>query len=334
MIDIRREQMFPSNVFVMDHCDTGLHLPIDKKEIFRQYRKKLKRCKGKHKKYKKYNHYVFYAATDGWVDFFDEFLDNNDIVPLILFTGNLEVRSKHKWNYFPHWQAVTDGGDSPSPTKKAVPAYRWQMWVRRPREHRISLLKNIAKMDIPNGEIIFPSELYEPGSGRKWPSTKQLFNNDGLYDSISKQFQPAIDIPQGENGAYVASYDIRRNRAIDIITETMVNRENGIFISEKTYKAIRAGQIPLILGQCGTVKALRNQGFNMFDDYVNHSYDNEENFDTRCQMLVDELYRLSTLPKKEFETLWKSTYMQRLENQRHINFSLDYWKEYLNSFFV
>ena len=323
MIDIRREQMFPSNVFVMDHLVENLNYVEDIDKIERIYTKKLKRAM----KSNKYDHYVFYASFDGWQNLFQNFVNNNHVIPI---TGNLDYTSDWKW--FSHWMAVTDSIDPPATTDH-IPKYRWQYWVRRPRPHRIHLIKEIAKRNIGHGDIIFPHHLIEP-TGRTFPPTKELFQDDALYSSIQSQFNPALDIPQGENGAYVPSYDVRKDRAIDVVTETLTLDQGGIFLSEKTFKAIRAGQIPIVFGQKGTIASLRNFGFKTFDKWIDHSYDDTWNEQIKASMIADELKRISNMSQNDYEQMWYETYEDRVYNQSYKNFKLDYWKNYLNSFFV
>jgi len=322
MIDIRREKMFPDDVFVMDHLVPNINYKHDTKKIKKVYEKKLKRAR----KSGLYKNYVFYSATDGWHDIFDSFLNSNDIIAI---TGN--YKHSTKWHWFPHWQVVVDATD-PLPTTKEIPDFRWQYWVRRPRPHRIELLQQIAKLNISGGDIIFPTHLVEP-SGLTFPPTQELFSDKKLYKKISKQFNPPIDIAPGTNGAYVASYQTRQNRAIDVVTETMCNSNGGIFLSEKTFKALRAGQLFFILGQKGSIKELQDYGYKVFDKWLDHSYDCEDDTGKRAEMIASELKRISQLNNNEFNRMWHDTYEDRLHNQLYKNYKLDYWKKYLKSFF-
>jgi hypothetical protein len=60
--------------------------------------------------------------------------------------------------------------------------------------------------------------------------------------------------------------------AVNIVTETIYDNVTGI-ITEKTMLAMASRQIPIIIGYRGIVQHLRELGFDMFDDIVNHSYD-------------------------------------------------------------
>ena len=326
MIDIRREKMFADDVYVLDHIKAldkqNVSFINDKDYILQIYKKKLNKAK----KNSKYKHFAFYAATDGWTEIFDSFVKKNNLIP---FTGNLNCKD---WNWFPHWLVVTDSID-PLPCSKTVPDYRWHFWVRRPRPNRIELLKNFSDLNINNGEIVFPKKLVEP-TGRVFPSTKELFGNDRLYDNISDRLNLPIDIEVGTNGAYVPGFELRQKRAIDIVTETMYSNEGGIFISEKTFKPIRAGQLFVVLGQKGTIKSLHNYGFKIFDKWIDHSYDDVEDMPTKAKMIAKEISRISNLSHADFLQMWVETYADRKHNQTYKNYKLDYWKKYLNSFFV
>jgi hypothetical protein len=60
--------------------------------------------------------------------------------------------------------------------------------------------------------------------------------------------------------------------AVNIVTETQFYQLTGI-VTEKTFHALMAEQIPIIIGYKGIVEHCRQMGFDMFDDLVDHSYD-------------------------------------------------------------
>lgn len=59
----------------------------------------------------------------------------------------------------------------------------------------------------------------------------------------------------------------------NIITETQYSQSPGI-ISEKTFFALLAAQIPLVIGYAGIVQDCVDMGFDMFTDILDTSYDN------------------------------------------------------------
>jgi hypothetical protein len=80
-----------------------------------------------------------------------------------------------------------------------------------------------------------------------------------------------------------------------------------LFITEKTTKAFYMHQIPIVLGAPGIVRQLRKLGYDMFDDIVHHDYDDEDNVFKRCDMIFDELKRLSSIPLAQFNTMLLTT---------------------------
>jgi hypothetical protein len=62
----------------------------------------------------------------------------------------------------------------------------------------------------------------------------------------------------------------------NIVTETLYDEYPGLY-SEKTLLAFLADQIPIIISTPHMVNKLRAQGFDMFDDIIDHSYDTMSN---------------------------------------------------------
>lgn len=67
--------------------------------------------------------------------------------------------------------------------------------------------------------------------------------------------------------------DMYKNSFVEIVSETTY-AEPSFLITEKTLNSIYACNIPIFIGGVGIVEHLRNIGFDMFDDIVDHSYDN------------------------------------------------------------
>ena len=92
---------------------------------------------------------------------------------------------------------------------------------------------------------------------------------------------------------------------VNIVTETEYEPPVGI-ITEKTQMAFAAQQIPLVIGYRGIVAHCRRQGFDMFDDVVDNSYDDLPN-DVRWAAALERNWHLFQ------QTLDLEPYRQRLE---------------------
>lgn len=71
---------------------------------------------------------------------------------------------------------------------------------------------------------------------------------------------------------FIALSYIYGTTAVNIVTETQFYQPTGI-VTEKTFHAWMAEQVPIIIGHPGIVEHCRQMGFDMFDDLVDNSYD-------------------------------------------------------------
>lgn len=74
-------------------------------------------------------------------------------------------------------------------------------------------------------------------------------------------------------------------------------------LTEKTFKSILLGQLPIWLAPMGTVKCVRELGFDVFDDVIDHSYDLEVDPIRRIDLVVKEVSRVSALTLQELDQM-------------------------------
>ena len=69
--------------------------------------------------------------------------------------------------------------------------------------------------------------------------------------------------------------DLYLNSYCHIVIETLfdVDQSGGAFLTEKTYKCLKFGQPFVIAGAVGSLQALRNAGYRVFDHCIDNSYD-------------------------------------------------------------
>jgi len=120
------------------------------------------------------------------------------------------------------------------------------------------------------------------------------------------------------------------NSYVDVVTET--SHELLPFMTEKSVKPFYSLQLPIILGYTGIIKDLRDMGFDVFDDIIDHSYDtfdfsldvdaytdrhlylklNYELIIKKVNFIVDELKRLSKL---DFHKIYLDLKERLIHNQ-------------------
>jgi hypothetical protein len=82
-----------------------------------------------------------------------------------------------------------------------------------------------------------------------------------------------------------------RNSFVEIVGESIFATPSFI-VTEKTANSFLGCNFPIILGGCGIVAHLRELGFDMFDDVVDHSYDQIANPFDRIVSAVESNRRL------------------------------------------
>ena len=122
------------------------------------------------------------------------------------------------------------------------------------------------------------------------------------------------DASFNHNGFFCnAIFNVVLESSIEIIPNkiTTLQHWDRLFVTEKTVKAFAYHQIPIFLATMHHVKKLRELGFDVFDNIVNHDYDDEPNVEYRIQKIADEIERICNL---DFEVLKKLNIQTRLEH--------------------
>lgn len=117
-----------------------------------------------------------------------------------------------------------------------------------------------------------------------WRTRTQNFLQSAPY--ISDQFDHdqrndhSILIPKYHNNSYCS-----------IVMETHFDIEQtGTFLTEKTFKPIKHGQMFFIAGPAGSLQVLRDLGYRVFDSVLDNSYDLESNATQRWQALTRSIF--------------------------------------------
>ncbi len=88
---------------------------------------------------------------------------------------------------------------------------------------------------------------------------------------------------------------------LHIVSETFTNSGNGVCLSEKTFKPIWYMQPFVIFGTPGTLLALRNIGYQTFDQWIDESYDQIENVTDRFYAAINSIHKFCQRPVTELD---------------------------------
>jgi hypothetical protein len=136
------------------------------------------------------------------------------------------------------------------------------------------------------------------------PAFKFLISRD---TALKTQFAED-DIDLTENQAPSINFEHALHSSFHIVTETIPSHTEKInfkrtFITEKSYKPFYMMQPFIIFGNKHTIKTLRYRGYDTFDKWVDHSYDEVTDHGDRLKMFLAELDRLHNIPQKEWSQM-------------------------------
>lgn len=166
---------------------------------------------------------------------------------------------------------------------------------RNPRQHRVQLILNLLKHNIfGRGSISLSKLVYETPSDANVEHVEFLKNNTPfvISEGCDLFFNMCCNITKED---YEKTF-------ISMVTETLVD-EGTLFISEKIWKPIMVGHPFIVFGNLWTLKFLKSMGYKTFDKWINEEYDNELDSGKRCNMITDELVKLSTKTVEELKLI-------------------------------
>jgi hypothetical protein len=176
---------------------------------------------------------------------------------------------------------------------------------RSPRIHRYGILCLLKKYGILDDNVNW-SLICGYAFNNQKPLFKQIFNIDDILDLTKEiEYFLSIDIKKSKYEINYAGLDDRErqnlpfdavtleNSYVNIVTESNYDFD-AVHITEKSLKPFYFYQLPIFLSSPRHLKYLRElHGFDLFDDFINHSYDREPNIRKRFFMVLDEIKRLN-----------------------------------------
>lgn len=120
----------------------------------------------------------------------------------------------------------------------------------------------------------------------------KFFNNTDLIKEEYNIYQRSNDNITNFNTSLRSKY---QSSFLEIVTESCFTSPS-FMVTEKTMHCFYGCNFPIILGGCGIVAHLREVGFDMFDDIIDHSYDLISNPIDRIVRAIDDNERLLVDP--------------------------------------
>jgi hypothetical protein len=193
------------------------------------------------------------------------------------------------------------------------------MLCRQPRPLRVMGMVELLRRDLLSYGFASCGNT-ESHNDRSWitqwvpPHMQERFPLD--FDGV---------MPQGAGKQFMVSDERIRGAVINVIAETSQDpclvgeRWDWVdaMLTEKSTKAFRLAQLPLWLSAPGTVALARRYGFDVFDDVIDHAYDEQLVPERRVQMVMDQLQTLCEMGLQQLNHL-RAGLQPRLQANRQL----------------
>jgi hypothetical protein len=100
-----------------------------------------------------------------------------------------------------------------------------------------------------------------------------------------------LDFDQrNDHSTLISKYHVNSYCNIVIETHFDADQSGGAFLTEKTFKPIKHGQMFFVAGPAGSLQVLRDLGYRVFDHILDNSYDLETDHTQRWMALTRSIY--------------------------------------------
>lgn len=180
--------------------------------------------------------------------------------------------------------------------EKHLPEKLFLCWNRRFRQHRTNLALALDKEGLVDRSY-YSMNLTDPEMNSiNFKDTVDIYSNHNLKitnDDVNKFISKLPLIIDGETdiGRMCGDFDraaqnFYHNSLISIITETNFDAEY-LTATEKTWKPAKEKHPFIIVGVEGALRAMRNFGFQTFNEFWDESYDDEKDPGLRLHKIVE-----------------------------------------------
>ena len=274
------------------------------------------------------------------------YIDNDALLPSL--SENLNLIGK-KWNFL---FSNTSNGYIEQSLDLEFKNNREFLFLTKNKilkPHRILILAFLKKhnlLNISNYSSLIRESNYKIGS----PDKIRHFFDDSIMHKFKKEISDILEggvvgtkyekgkynIEDVERMNYAGENDYRdyQSSYINITTESNFNFDKPpigntgrfLHISEKSLKPFAMFQLPIIVGVPHHIKYMKKlYNLDMFDDFIDHSYDDEMDDVIRMNKIHDEILRLSTV-KDDLQSYFMDNKKRFIKN-REIIYNISKWKE-------
>ena len=204
----------------------------------------------------------------------------------------------------------------PEYTKNIYPNKRFTCYMNRVSGERLMLLYKLQLADLLKHGIVSFNCLYhdmDPDVAQRKANFSQVHNMCGWtqWDHVHETLQEAMPMLNTLDPDEAAM-----RSDLTVVVESYVS-DTVIAFSEKVFRALQTPRPWVMLASPDAVKTLRDSGFDLLDDVVNHDYDSIEDLETRIDALIEQIKKPQYfyLPRYQQAVNHNRSLLQRFEQQ-------------------
>ena len=201
-----------------------------------------------------------------------------------------------------------------------LPNYHFVSLARLAKHHRIITTIEILDRGLePYGNLSLGSGYYQSHDENnmlKYLTPQRYVGKFPMYLDGIIAFDKDMQQYESRDDKIITSF-------VNFVMETGFERSVSLhtwsvpFFTEKSIKPFAWGQLPIFVSHAGFLQKIRDFGFDLFDDIIDHSYDSEPDPRIRIKLCVDQLEKICKWSLEDCRK-FKQDNMQRFENNRKV----------------
>jgi hypothetical protein len=239
---------------------------------------------------------------------------------MIIFSGALEQDNTKIKNAL-CTKVLSQNGMFHGTAADLLPTHHYVSLVRGVRSHRLAATIEILERDIEHlGKLSMGCGYYTRPEEHDYSFLPEKYQKkfpmfiDGL---ILGQEQYRGEPPEITNAFANLVHETSFDESYNFMTfHTIVWHQP--FITEKSIKPFAWGQVPIFITVKNHDIYMREFGFDLFDDIIDHSYNQENNPEKRITLAIDQLEKLCVKPI-EYWQKYKSENIERFIKNRELS---------------
>lgn len=199
----------------------------------------------------------------------------------VFVSANSAARYQNRFVYFPEHEcffSYVNRDQQAYPAMSGQKSHSFTALNRTPKSWRVSIMADLHRrghlrdaiwsLDTDLNVDADDENPLEIDSDPAWAHYAKIFRTQGPYLSDTQTDQVRNDHHWVNDCLYRDSY-------FQLILETHfdADQSGGTFLTEKTFKCLKYGQPFFLAGPSGSLQELKNMGYDVYDQYMDTSYD-------------------------------------------------------------